>query len=116
MAKQRRHVHHNEPIGTAWKEIIERILVEEGRERALAQARTSSGYDVVVRTPITFFVRYSRKATASPRMARSIARASSAQTCANATDPALISRNAATKARSSPRAEAFGQRGVGQGA
>ena len=61
MAKQRRHVHHNEPIGTAWKEIIERILLEEGRERALAQARTSPGYDVVVRTPITFFVRYTRE-------------------------------------------------------
>jgi hypothetical protein len=61
MAKQRRHVHHNEPIGTAWKEIIERILLEEGRERAVAQARTSAGYDVVVRTPITFFVRYTRE-------------------------------------------------------
>jgi hypothetical protein len=61
MARQRQHVHHDEPIGTAWKEIIERILLEEGRERAAAQARASTGYDVVVRTPITFFVRYARE-------------------------------------------------------
>ena len=63
MAKQRQQLLKDKPIGTAWKEIVEEILLKDGLERAreLAATDTATGrYDVVVRTPITFFVRFPR--------------------------------------------------------
>ncbi len=91
-------------MGTAWKEIVEEALLRDGLERARAQAaKTTDGYDVVVRTPITFFVRF-------PREEASVAENGSVDcACVISEDvsicygPSPTFRNAATRAPFSPK-------------
>ncbi len=60
----RKHVMKGKPLGKQWKKIVEDILMKDGAKQARAQLKTgveASSDSVVVRIPITFFVRFPRK-------------------------------------------------------
>jgi hypothetical protein len=61
--KERRHEHRPTDLSRgAWKEAVERLLMEDGGKRARAYATAQrSEHDLVMRIPITFHVRFTRE-------------------------------------------------------
>jgi len=63
--KERRHEHRRKDLrGDAWKEAVEELLLKEGAKRAQAYVAAQdedSDNDIVMRIPITFFVRFPRR-------------------------------------------------------
>ena len=61
---KRKHVMKGKPLGKEWKKVVEEILMKDGAKHARAQLKTglqTTEDSVVVRIPITFFVRFPRK-------------------------------------------------------
>jgi hypothetical protein len=57
-----KRLHTDRPITDDWQEVVEEILTEYVSKAAQAIAVNEPGeYDVVVRAPITFFVRFRRE-------------------------------------------------------
>jgi len=58
------------PLGTKWKKVVEGILIKGGAKQARMQMKTgaqATSGGVVVRIPITFFVRFPLKGKGSAR-------------------------------------------------
>jgi hypothetical protein len=61
---KRKHVMKGKPLGKEWKKVVEEILMQDGAKQARAQLKTEAQTtqdSVMVRIPITFFVRFPRK-------------------------------------------------------
>jgi len=61
---KRKHVMKGIPLGKKWKKVVEDILMKGGAKQARAQLKTgvqATKDAVVVRIPITFFVRFPLK-------------------------------------------------------
>ena len=63
--KERRHEHRRMDLrGDAWKEAVEELVLKEGAKRAQAYVAAQDGdsdNDIVMRIPLTFFVRFPRR-------------------------------------------------------
>jgi hypothetical protein len=63
-SSKRKHVMKGQPLGKEWKKVVEEILMKDGAKQGRAQLKTGAQTtedSVVVRIPITFFVRFPRK-------------------------------------------------------
>jgi hypothetical protein len=61
---KRKQVMKGLPLGTKWKKVVEGILIKGGAKQARMQMKTgaqATSGGVVVRIPITFFVRFPLK-------------------------------------------------------
>jgi hypothetical protein len=57
-----KRLHTDSPITDDWKDVVEEILTQYVAKAAQAIAENAPGdYDVVVRAPVTFFVRFRRE-------------------------------------------------------